>query len=170
MRRQGHRHTSKTCLARGLRRPLIGCALLSAACAGGNAPPAEGVSPASPAAAPGIGNLVVRSSHDGVYTEEQAEAGAEVFRTICSACHNEDQPLWGSKFIGLWSGQPLWRLYEFLSQSMPYGGGGTLQPEQYRAVTAYILKINGYPAGDTPIPETPLEIAYINLDPHPQAP
>ena len=35
---------------------------------------------------------------------------------------------------------------------MPYGGGGTLQPEQYRAVTAYILKINGYPAGDTPDP------------------
>ena len=113
---------------------------------------------------------MVRSSHDGVYTEEQAEAGAEVFRTICSACHNESLPLWGSKFIGLWSGQPLWRLYEFLSQRMPYGGGGTLQPEQYRAVTAYILKINGYPAGDTPIPETPLEIAYINLDPHPKAP
>ena len=43
---------------------------------------------------------------------------------------------------------------------------------QYRNAIAYILKINGYPAGDTPLPNVPLEIAYINLDapPGPVAP
>ena len=29
-------------------------------------------------------------------------------------------------------------------------------------------KLDGYPAGDTPIPATPLEIAHINLDRHPE--
>lgn len=108
-----------------------------------------------------------RSSLSGVYTEEQAEAGAEVFGNICSNCHNASYPLWGTKFMGMWSGQSLWKLYEFLSTRMPYGDGGGLTPEQYRAVTAYVLQRNGYPPGDTPIPETPLEIAFINFDPHP---
>ena len=51
---------------------------------------------------------------------------------------------------------------------MPYGDAGGLQPEQYQAATAHILKLDGYPAGDTPIPATPLEIAHINLDRHPE--
>jgi mono/diheme cytochrome c family protein len=107
----------------------------------------------------------VRSALSGVYTEEQAAAGEEVFKNICGNCHNASYPLWGPKFQGMWmSGGSLWKLYEFLSQRMPYGNGGGLEPVQYRAATAYILKLNGYPAGTTEIPETPLEIAYINLD------
>ena len=43
-----------------------------------------------------------------------------------------------------------------------------LPPDQYNAVVAYVLRENGYPAGDTPLPFEPLEIAYINLDPHPE--
>jgi len=110
----------------------------------------------------------VRSAHVGVYTEEQAEAGAEVYADVCSNCHNPANPLSGDKFLGLWSGKPLWRLYEFISTRMPYGNGGMLPPEQYNAVVAYVLRENGYPAGDTPLPQTPLEIAHINLDPHPE--
>ena len=110
----------------------------------------------------------VRSAHVGVYTEEQAEAGAEVYANICSDCHNPTNLLSGSKFLSLWSGKPLWRLYQFISTRMPYGNGGMLSPDQYNAVVAYVLRENGYPAGDTPLPFEPLEIAYINLDPHPE--
>ncbi len=107
----------------------------------------------------------LRSALNGVYTEEQAAAGEEVFKAICSNCHNASYPLWGAKFQGMWmSGGSLWKLYEFLSQRMPYGNGGGLTPEQYRGVTAYVLKLNGYPAGTTTIPESPLEIAFINLE------
>ena len=109
-----------------------------------------------------------RSALIGVYTEEQAEAGAEVYANICSNCHNPTNPLSGDKFLSLWSGKPLWRLYEFISTRMPYGNGGMLAPEQYNAVVAYVLRENGYPAGDTPLPFEPLEIAYISLDPHPE--
>src|SRR5687768_18456515 len=98
----------------------------------------------------------VRSAHVGVYTAEQAAAGEEVFKAICSNCHNASYPLWGPKFQGMWmSGGSLWKLYEFLSTRMPYGNGGGLTPEQYRGVTAYVLKLNGYPVGTVPIPETP---------------
>jgi S-disulfanyl-L-cysteine oxidoreductase SoxD len=33
------------------------------------------------------------------------------------------------------------------AQTMPQGEPGTLTPEQYAAVTAYVLQKNGYPAG-----------------------
>ena len=121
--------------------------------------------------APGSAQFVppdVRSALVGVYTEEQAEAGAEVYANICSNCHNPSNPLSGDKFLSLWSGKPLWRLYEFISTRMPKGRVGPLSADQYNAVVAYILRENGYPAGDTPLPLEPLQIAYINLDPHPE--
>ena len=108
----------------------------------------------------------VRSVHDGVYTEEQAEKGAEVFRVHCASCHTESNPVHGSSFLRVWSGQSLWPLYQFVSMSMPYGGGGTLSSDEYRAVMAYMLQLNGYPAGSTPFPDEQLDIAFINLDPH----
>jgi mono/diheme cytochrome c family protein len=123
---------------------------------------AIGFSPA--AAQDGLPEL--RSAHDGVYTLEQAAMGEELFQTICSDCHNGSYPLHGRDFQRTWTGQPLWRLYEYMSWNMPYGAAASLSAEQYTALTAYILQKNEYPAGDTPIPEDQLGIAFINLDPH----
>ena len=106
----------------------------------------------------------LRVASSGVYTEEQAAAGEQVYRTICVKCHTASFPFWGPKFQNMWSGGSLWKLYDFVSIMMPGDNGGGLDAEQYRTVVAYILKINGYPAGDTPLPDVPLEIAYINLD------
>ena len=110
----------------------------------------------------------VRSSLSGVYTEGQADEGLEIFNTICAGCHNARNPLAGHSFMRVWSGKSLYRLYEFVSTRMPYGNPGSLTAEQYASVVAYVLRRNGYPAGDTPIPVVPLEIAYINFDPHPE--
>lgn len=123
---------------------------------------ALGVSPV--AAQDGLPEL--RSAHDGVYNVEQAEQGKELFETICSDCHNDSYPLYGRDFLRNWTGQPLFRLYEYLSFNMPYGAAGSLSEEQYTALMAYILQKNDYPSGDTPIPQDHLGIAFINLDPH----
>ncbi len=120
----------------------------------------------SPATAQGLPEW--RSAHSGVYTEEQATEGAEIYNTICTKCHTDAHPLKGSKFLSIWGGRSLWKLYEFVSLGMPYGQGGSLSPRQYSAAISYILKMNGYPAGTTPLPELPLEIAFISLDPHPK--
>ena len=109
----------------------------------------------------------VRSSHSGVYTDEQADKGLEVYNTNCANCHNAQNPLSGTRFLRLWSDRSLYRLYEFMSTLMPYPAPGTLSPREYSAVMAYVLRLNGYPAGTTPLSEVPFEIAQINLDPHP---
>ncbi len=115
-----------------------------------------------------------RDASSGVYTEEQAAAGEEVFKSICSECHKPGMPIWGTEFQGRWmTGRSLWNLYEFISLSMPGERGGTLDEQQYLDVVTYLLKINGYPAGQTPLPDTMLDIAPmfdiapIILDPPP---
>ena len=120
----------------------------------------------SPATAQGLPEW--RSAHSGVYTEEQAAEGAEIHNTVCTKCHTDAHPLKGTKFMSIWGGRSLWKLYEFVSLNMPYGLGGTLSSTQYSAAISYILKMNGYPAGTAPLSEVPLEIAYISLDPHPK--
>ena len=82
------------------------------------------------------------------------------------SCHTETNPVHGAGFRRVWTGQSLWPLYQFVSLSMPYGGGGTLSDEDYNAVVAYMLQLNGYPAGEVPLPKEMLDIAFINLDPH----
>lgn len=147
----GHPHGVRT--ERSLRSLAVAFALIIIAFA---------VSPV--AAQDGLPEL--RSSHDGVYTVEQADLGKELFETTCSDCHNQSYPLYGRDFLRNWTGQPLWRLFEYMSWNMPYGAAASLTEEQYRALTAYILQKNDYPSGDTPIPQDHLGIAFINLDPH----
>ena len=110
-----------------------------------------------------------RSTLDGVYTDAQADAGAETYAKICSNCHATGASLKGPSFLNKWADQSLYRLWEYLSTRMPYGAPGTLSSEQYLGMLAWILRENGYPAGDTPLPDGNVngifyEIGYINLD------
>lgn len=109
----------------------------------------------------------IRSAKSGVYTEAQAEAGLSTYQRICAKCHNEGSPLEGSRFLVKWTGRPLYALWEFMSTRMPYDAPGSLSPEQYAEVLAYVLKLNRYPAGTEPLPHLPLAVANIDLDPPP---
>jgi hypothetical protein len=40
-------------------------------------------------------------------------------------------------------------LLDVIANTMPQSDPGSLKPEEYAAVTAYILQQNGYPAGST---------------------
>lgn len=110
----------------------------------------------------------IRSALDGVYTNEQADEGEKTFSNICSSCHtDEDDPLSGRSFIGTWADRPLYALWEYTTTRMPYRAPGSLSPEEYAAVLAHILRMNGYPASDVPLPHSPFEVADIDLDLHP---
>ena len=146
---------------------LIAALLLAVQLAGCRSWRARTTSPAEVIADEQPSTVRVRSSHSGVYTDEQADKGLEVFNANCANCHNGQKPLSGTRFLGLWSDRSLYRLYEFMSTLMPYPAPGTLSPGEYSAVMAYVLRLNGYPAGTTPLSEVPFEIAQINLDPHP---
>ncbi|MSR35818.1 MAG: cytochrome c [Gemmatimonadetes bacterium] len=118
----------------------------------------------------------LRTTLDGVFTNEQADAGAKTYEAICSKCHGTGTgPAFkGGSFLTKWSNQSLYRLWEYMSTRMPYGAPGTLTTEQYLGMLAWILRENGYPAGTTPLPNAELngilyEIGQINLVPVPKS-
>jgi hypothetical protein len=44
--------------------------------------------------------------------------------------------------------KPLWETFEFISSEMPEDDPGSLRPEEYAAVLAYIFSVYGLPSGD----------------------
>lgn len=91
---------------------------------------------------------------DGVYTEAQAAQGAQGYMENCAACHgsslggNGEAPaLVGAEFISDWAGLTLGDLFDRIRTTMPQDNPGKLSRTQYAQILAFILKSNGYPAG-----------------------
>ena len=88
-----------------------------------------------------------------IYSAEQASAGQQVFMSNCSMCHGADlggitgPALKGQKFASAKDDFAVSDIFGILSTQMPAGRPGTLKPEEYAAVMAFILQQNGYPAG-----------------------
>ena len=93
---------------------------------------------------------------DGVYTEEQAKRGAEVYAEKCAMCHGdslggvESAPaLTGPAFYANWEGESLNALFERIRMSMPQDKPGSLSRAQNADIVAHMLRVGGYPAGST---------------------
>ena len=82
----------------------------------------------------------------GVYTEIQATRGDTLFQKFCLSCHtptfHADQ-----QFRMNWFGRPVFELFKILKTTMPEDNIGGLSDDEYTRVIAYILKLNGFPAG-----------------------
>lgn len=93
------------------------------------------------------------SAAEGFYTDEQATTGHQAFNNHCAECHRPDltgamgPALIGTPFAQHWGGKTVEQLYQFEHQKMPATNPGSLPDEQIMAITAYILKRNGLPAG-----------------------
>ncbi len=93
----------------------------------------------------------------GLYTADQATAGATVYAQSCAACHGAQMEgvaapaLKGPAFGEMATAQSLdaQTLLDVVANTMPQSDPGSLKPEEYNAVTAYILQQNNYPAGTT---------------------
>ena len=86
-----------------------------------------------------------RTVNDGIYTEEQAEAGEELYAEHCLTCHDKK---YFRPVLKAWEGQPLGVLYTVMSASMPETNPGALPRKDYVDILAYILSLSRYPAGD----------------------
>lgn len=91
---------------------------------------------------------------DGVYTEAQAARGQDAFAQTCAACHgtgltgNGEAPaLVGGEFISNWAGLTAGELFDRIRTTMPQDNPGKLSRAQYADILSFILKSNGYPAG-----------------------
>jgi len=91
----------------------------------------------------------------GVYTADQAKAGAAIVTAQCSMCHGaqlqgDSAPqLVGPDFISKWTGQTADDVRDVVATQMPLSNPGSLKPAEVLDVVAYILQQNKYPAGDT---------------------
>jgi len=102
-----------------------------------------------------------RSVNDGVYTAAQAERGAKVFEKTCTACHDTAR-FTGAEFTSAWTGLPLKNLFSAV-QTMPEDNPGSLPPQEYADIIAFVLQLNEYPPGDSELEGT-AEAMAVTMD------
>ena len=98
-----------------------------------------------------------------IYSEEQALKGHDLYNEHCASCHGaalEGQgslPLSGATFRARWADErhSVDDLFYIIRTPMPYGQPATLSKREYIDIIAYILMVNGYPAGAQPLPSDP---------------
>ena len=93
-----------------------------------------------------------RTTKNGVYSREQANRGQDVYMGMCKNCHTPEFHT-ASTFTAKWNGKPLSELYEYIRDQMPKNEPGSLLPEEYADVLAYVLRLNRMPAGPADLPD-----------------
>jgi mono/diheme cytochrome c family protein len=104
-----------------------------------------------------------RTVRDGVYSPAQAVRGERVFSSVCMNCHEIAEFTAAGAYLEDVDGRPLWETFEYISAEMPEDDPGSLRPEDYADVLAYIFSAYGLPTGETdlPIDQEPLEVITI---------
>ncbi len=125
--------------------PSPGSSAVETPAQGEAAPVAETVPPAEASSADASPALVA------FYTEPQARRGQRAFRQVCSDCHYTSE-FKGPVFTDVWARRTARDLYRELRRTMPDDNPGGLPRQTYVDVMAYILELNGYPAGSDELP------------------
>ena len=92
------------------------------------------------------GAATTRTTADSSFTDPQAERGGTVFARVCLECHAR-LDMANNDFRLKWSGQSTFELFKSIVTTMPDNNPGGLPRSDYTDVVAYILKLNGVPAG-----------------------
>jgi mono/diheme cytochrome c family protein len=107
------------------------------------------------ASGPRAQDTAERSVIGGVYSKEQAAAGKKLYSDTCSSCHMENlsgdtmsPAMVGEEFISKWENKPLRALYSRIISTMPSDSPGTLAEKTVVDIVAYLLEVNGFPAGN----------------------
>src|SRR5262249_735547 len=102
------------------------------------------------------------SSLTGVYSQTQARKGAEAYRQYCSACHTTATHS-GEVFKTTWGGRSAAELFDYLRTTMPNDNPGKLSRGQYTDIVAYLLQLNGMPAGPRSLGPDPKQLEQIRI-------
>src|SRR5256885_7240493 len=78
-----------------------------------------------------------KSTLSGVYSAEQAGRGEELYAGMCKSCHTSASHT-GVAFQKSWDGRALADLFGYISTRMPKNEPGSLAPEQYVDLLAYL--------------------------------
>ena len=100
--------------------------------------------------------LFAQTTPRASYTSAQADSGAAVFQQSCAGCHAADlsggdgPPLTGAAFKYNWDGKFSNGLVAYIKTGEPRPNGGTLDDGTVAQLVAYLLSMNGVPAGTAP--------------------
>jgi mono/diheme cytochrome c family protein len=95
--------------------------------------------------ATGLQDGARRSTEDGVYTPEQAQRGARIWGESCLRCHQADD--FKGSYLRNWAGNTARALYESIAGTMPEERPGSLKPQEYADILAYLFGLNEFPSG-----------------------
>ncbi|TVP47166.1 MAG: cytochrome c [Gemmatimonadales bacterium] len=98
----------------------------------------------------------------GVYTKAQAARGKTLYEVECLVCHGPREFM-GTVFERRWLTPPVSGIFAHIMNTMPQDAPGSLSPEQVAGLVAYILELNGHPAGTTPLPVEMQKLAQIRI-------
>ncbi len=104
-----------------------------------------------------------RTVADGVYTAAQAQGGAELYKAQCMACHGEKLQgvigpmLAGEGFVSAWGGRSLAELVDKIQNTMPLQAPGSLTRPQSIDLTAYMLQVGSFRAGQAALNDAALK-------------
>ena len=126
-------------------------------------PPAE-VAQAAPPPAPPAAPAAEGGASTASYTAEQADRGEGAYMDECAGCHGstlggggETPGLIGSGFRSRWfANGDAADLHAYISTQMPQQAPGSLSPQTYADITAYLMQRNQIPAGTTEFAAAPL--------------
>lgn len=109
---------------------------------------------------------------EGHYTEQQAMRGREEYITACAHCHSSDllgdvrfeiPSLAEDDFFVRWGNRTAGELFHMISTDMPADKPGQLPATAYADILAYILQVNGFPAGSRELPPDAERLQSISL-------
>lgn len=104
----------------------------------------------------------VRATLVGVYTAAQAARGRSIYQLSCASCHSAASHA-GPIFAAKWEGRLLWDLYRYVSEQMPKSDPGSLAPDEYASLVAYLLKMNDMPSGAAQVPTDSTMLKRIRI-------
>ena len=74
--------------------------------------------------------------------------GETAFAQSCGGCHGFDM-------INIFHTYPTAKTYwDFITVSMPFDQPGTLSPRRYLSIIAWLMRENGFPAGDAALTDS----------------
>jgi alcohol dehydrogenase (cytochrome c) len=124
-----------------------------------------------------VGGQQVPPAATSVYTTAQAQAGRAAYMQQCAGCHlpdvrgSGDAPaLTGPDFRSKWGARAVNELFTHIAQTMPPASPGSLGERGTLEVTAYLLEINGAPAGPQALTATVSTGMQVLLTEQPRAP
>jgi hypothetical protein len=90
----------------------------------------------------------------------------------CVSCHGPTltsatygTPLAGEYFERKWTGKTVGALFAYSYNRMPPSRPGTLPVGTYADIVAYILQVNGLPAGGAELPAEPEKLEAMTIGP-----